>query len=39
MTEIEQARAAIKRCQAKLAAAGDELSRYYYRCCMVGWQR
>jgi hypothetical protein len=36
MTELEWVRRAIRRCEEKLAAAGDELSRYYYRCCIVG---
>lgn len=39
MTEIERAQAAIRRCEAKLAAVSDELSRYYYRCCVAGWRR
>lgn len=36
MSEIDRTQAAIERCEAKLAAARDELSRYYYRQCLVG---
>ncbi len=39
MSERERVIAAIARCEAKLASAGDEMSRYYYRCCLVGWRQ
>ena len=35
MTEKERVEAAIQRCEQKLAAAGDELSRFYYRRSIV----
>ena len=38
LTEAEQCRRAIARCEEKRDAAGDEASRYYYRCCLVGWR-
>jgi hypothetical protein len=31
--------AAIARIEAKLAAAGDDLNRFFYRACLVGWQQ
>jgi len=39
VTEKEQVLAAIARIEAKLAAATDESSRYYYRMCLVGWRQ
>lgn len=36
MTERDWVLAAIARCEVKLAAQTDELSRYYYRCCIIG---
>jgi hypothetical protein len=39
MTEKERVIAAIARIEAKLAAAGDDLSRFYYRACLVGWRQ
>jgi hypothetical protein len=38
MTERDRVLAAIARIEAKLAAATDEPSRYYYRCCLAGWR-
>lgn len=37
--EAEQCRRAIERCEQKLAACEDELSRYYFRMCLVGWRQ
>ncbi len=39
MTEKERVTAAIAKCEAKLAAATDEPSRFYYRQCLVGWRQ
>jgi len=39
MTEKERVTAAIQRIEAKLAAASDEDSRFYYRACLVGWRQ
>jgi hypothetical protein len=39
MTERDKVLAAIARIEAKLAAAADEPSRFYYRACLVGWRQ
>jgi hypothetical protein len=38
MTEKERIEATILRLEAKMAATRDEPSRYYYRCCLIGWR-
>lgn len=37
--ERERVQAAIARIEAKRDAAGDELSRWYYVQCLVGWRQ
>ena len=38
MTEKERVLAAIKRCEAKRDAQTDELSKWYYAMCLIGWR-